>query len=366
DSVRPKRVWGGCERGDALMAGSRQPGYDNDDDDYGYGNNRNDLLDIIPERFSDEPTAEEEPQKGRGLLMGTALVGIAVAGAAAWFLFSGSSSPTVPQTGGVPTITADGTAYKVKPEEPGGMQVPNQDKQVYQRLNPNEAAAPQAASSMEKLLPDPGQPKAPPPPGSAEALAPPPAPTLDANAGSVSGIRPPSVLGTTPVAPTAAPAAVPSPVPTQQASVATTPPAALAAPTVAPAPAPAPVKAPAAPKPPPAVAPAPAPVPAFTPPSTPAAPAVATGVPSGSGTGPFTIQLAALRDEATARKTWQQMQQKYPALLGSLSLVVEKSDQGQKGVFYRVRGTGIPSEERARYVCAELSKDKVGCLFVGK
>lgn len=325
------------------MAGGRQPGYDNDEDDFGY-ENRNDLLDIIPERFSDEPVAEEEPQKGRALLMGAALVGIAVAGAAAWYLFSGSPSPEA-QMGGVPTISADG-AYKTKPDDPGGMQVPNQDKQVYQRLNPDDPAAQAQITGQpqpERVIAMPEQPKAPPavpptPVVSAET-APPPAPALTS--------RPPSVLSTP------APAAPSAQVTAPSVPVATTPPTALSSA----APAPAPVVAPKV------VAPAPVATPA--PVVAKAAPAPAA-VPAAGGTGPFTIQIAALRDEASARKTWQGLQQKYPALLGSLSLVIEKSDQGAKGVFYRVRGTGLPSEERARYVCSELSKDKVGCLFVGK
>jgi hypothetical protein len=35
---------------------------------------------------------------------------------------------------------------------------------------------------------------------------------------------------------------------------------------------------------------------------------------------------------------WKDTQTKYPALLGGLSLVIEKADLGQKGTFYRVRG----------------------------
>lgn len=345
------------------MTGGRQPGFDQDDDDYGYGNNRNDLLDIIPERFSDEPTAEEEPQKGRGLLMGAALVGIAVAGAAAWYLFSGSSTPQA-QVDGVPTIAATDDTYKVKPEQPGGMQVPNQDKQVYQRLNPADTTSPTATQQqqqqVERLLPTPAQPKAPPavdPMSESRAAmenTPPPAPALSTQPQATT--RPPSVLST------------PAPAPVAPAPVATTHPTALAPTTskpatIAAAPTPQATPAPATPAPAPQQKTAMVTPPA---PATPAAPAASAGVPSGSGTGPFTIQLAALRDEASARKVWQQMQQKYPALLGSLSLAIEKSDQGAKGVFYRVRGTGLPSEERARYVCAELSKDKVGCLFVGK
>ena len=53
-----------------------------------------------------------------------------------------------------PVIQAPDGPVKVKPEEPGGMQVPNQDKQVYQALEPTRAEP-----TVEQLLPPPEAPK---------------------------------------------------------------------------------------------------------------------------------------------------------------------------------------------------------------
>jgi hypothetical protein len=326
------------------MAG-RQSDFDDDEDGF---EPRNDLLDIIPDRLSEDMPMDDEPRRGRSILMGTALVGIAVAGAAAWFLFMGDSGSSTEGPVAAPTIPADSNPYKIRPANPGGMQVPNQDKTVYERLDPATDEGTEGETG-ERLLPEPPMPASPSilsvpssePPASqtatvpetaaqpsADRTTPPPAPTLGNGQMPSLGLTRPSGLNE------------------QQAETPATP-----APAAAPAPAPVPAK-PA----PVAAAPAPAPTPALAAPA--AAPAATTG--------PFTIQLAALRDEASARKMWKDTQTKYPALLGGLSLVIEKADLGQKGTFYRVRGTGLPSEARAREVCAALSKDKVGCLFVGK
>jgi hypothetical protein len=326
------------------MAG-RQSDFDDDEDGF---EPRNDLLDIIPDRLSEDMPMDDEPRRGRSILMGTALVGIAVAGAAAWFLFMGDSGSSTEGPVAAPTIPADSNPYKIRPANPGGMQVPNQDKTVYERLDPATDEGTEGETG-ERLLPEPPMPASPSilsvpssePPASqtatvpetaaqpsADRTTPPPAPTLGNGQMPSLGLTRPSGLTE------------------QQAETPATP-----APAAAPAPAPVPAK-PA----PVAAAPAPAPTPALAAPA--AAPAATTG--------PFTIQLAALRDEVSARKMWKDTQTKYPALLGGLSLVIEKADLGQKGTFYRVRGTGLPSEARAREVCAALSKDKVGCLFVGK
>jgi len=78
------------------------------------------------------------------------------------------------------------------------------------------------------------------------------------------------------------------------------------------------------------------------------------------------VQFAALRDDASARKMWDDLKSKHADLLGPLSPVIQKADLGSKGIFYRVRATGLPTDKAARALCDELSKRKVGCLFVGQ
>lgn len=291
-----------------------------------------DLLTIIPERMMPDEGPYDEPRKGRSLLMAAALIGLAVAGAAGYFML-GQSGGSADGKVAAPTIPASTDPYKVRPADPGGMQVPNQDKLVYERIDSTN----DAGSGVEKLLPEPVTPSA---------------PVLQA----------PAALQAPPVV--QAPAPVEAPVVAAETPVVPVPP--VLAPT-------APVSVVEAP-PQPVVAPAPvveAPKPAATKvEDKPASPngqvaAVVAGAPAVT-TGGYMIQLAALRDEASAKKSWANLQAKNPDLLGGLSLKIEKADLGEKGVFYRVRGAGIATEEKARSICTELTKRNVGCLFVGK
>lgn len=63
-----------------------------------------------------------------------------------------------PMSGEPPLITAETTPFKVRPENPGGMVIPHQDKLIYGRIAPDQQ------QPVEHLLPAPEQPIAPPPP----------------------------------------------------------------------------------------------------------------------------------------------------------------------------------------------------------
>jgi len=310
-----------------------------------------DLLNFVPERLTEDGDLGPNGSggKARSLLVAGALIGVAIAGAAGWYVLAGDTASDGKVS--APLIPADDTPYKVRPADPGGMQVPNQDKLVYDRLEPTGVERPE----VETLLPEPTAPSEPPavpedtarlPKAAGEGpMAPPPPPTLEGETAPSAGVRIPEE----PVAAAPEPQATPEP---------------AEAPAAQPAPAPAkPAEAPATPAAAPDAAPAPV-VKDTAPQPSPPAPAAkeATTAPGGD----YMVQLAALRSEDAARKSWQRLQGKYPDLLGGLSLVVGRADLGDKGIFYRVRATGLPSEEKAKDVCAQLAKDKVGCLFVGK
>lgn len=279
------------------------------------------------------------PRRKKGLLLVAVAAGVVMVGGAGWLLLSGGGGADGKLP--APTIVADQTPYKVRPADPGGMQVANQDKMVYERISPEEMQQP----GVEKLLPDPVAPKA---PELAESVR---------QGQAVVPTAPSTPPSLAPEVRAVAPAPAPVPAPVQA------PPQPAAPPPVMTMPAAPSSSAPSAPTftaPAPTQGQPPVPATAATAPKAPPVPA------KPAATGTYSVQLAALRDEVSVRKQWDGLQAKYPALLGSLSMGIERADLGNKGVFYRLRATGLPSEEAARTLCSELAKQKVGCLFVGK
>lgn len=314
----------------------------------------------------------------------------------------------------VPVIKAEGD-YKQKPEEPGGIDIPHQDMQVYQKLDqqgaePSQAEhlLPEAETPQPQLMPS-GGPSfsdnaaieaAHLPPTSAEASVP------QANSADSSGASPVIPASGLPGAAESAPAgAVASPEPavappsmpvatasssvsssgsgasavvTQlagaSASSAPSSPAGAAsgtaaAKTVSVAAAPAHVPSP------PAVAPAPsAPVaqqqPVAAVPAPTVQPKIQAQVRSSAAPTPVTsggrngvVQLASFPDRAVAEQMVEKMQAKYAAYLGGTKLRVVQADLGAKGVYYRIQSQQM-AESKAKDICSELKNLKAGCFVV--
>ena len=199
-----------------------------------------------------------------------------------------------------PIIRADNSPIKVAPENPGGIKIPHQDRSVYDRIS--GADDNNAAPDTEHLLPSPEEPI---------QMAPSqPAPAAQA----------------TPQTETPATAAVPTTVPE------TTPQ------TTAPE----------------TVVVQPAPVTAAKPVQEPAEKtAVATR-------GDYVVQLAAFRDEPSARAAYTKLQNKFPALKG-LSADIQRADLGSKGIYYRLRA-GYLSKADATALCGDLAAKKQACI----
>lgn len=89
----------------------------------------------------------EEPRSGRrGLLIAALVAGVAiVGGASAFWLSWGSGDGETPPA----LVQADPSPVKVRPEQPGGVTVPNEDKIVYERVSGGAETEP---PSQEKLL----------------------------------------------------------------------------------------------------------------------------------------------------------------------------------------------------------------------
>ncbi len=312
------------------------------------------IMDIIPERF--DADLDGGPRRGghTRLILSIAfgVLALAALGVAGRHLLVGDG-PQVQADASVPVIKPDDKPIKTKPEDRGGMAVPNQDKLVYQDLGKGDSQG-EGSAATEKLLPPAEKPQMPalkPSGDTASAAMPPPAAATEVPP------PPPAVNSAANETPKAAPA-----------------PSASASPTTAPA-APAQPSAPASAAPSgkggmpakqqvAAAAPAPAPAPAPPPaPATASPPAKAP--PAASGSGNYQVQLAAMKSEAEARAAWKKALAANKDLLGSLSEEVVRADLGAKGVYFRLRA-GPLDEAAAKTLCAELVKRNQVCIIARK
>lgn len=79
----------------------------------------------------------------------------------------------------------------------------------------------------------------------------------------------------------------------------------------------------------------------------------------------YQIQIAAVRSEDRAKSEWDRLSKKHGDLLGGYRLNVVRADLGpDKGIFYRLRAGPIAGEDVAKALCENLAKRKVGCLIV--
>jgi len=338
--------------------------------------------------------ARPEPKRHWGRWVSFAVVVVVGAGGG-WYYF-GDQFSIMDKENTVPVIRAEITPVKIKPADPGGMEVPDRDKLVYDRLNGEGAG-----TNVERLLPPPETPK----PIPDSQLQGSPSETNNTGLAALNAPEQPILSEPAPDQQNSSQAMVPesaTPEPQEEMAAAATP--------IPPADANAPVPlqpssdissavntatqdAPTAPPPPPAPV-----VPVETAPAspTPLQPAVAeplqsaaqettsTQTPSATvqptanstvtaaltatatpATTDYRIQLAALRTHERAETEWKRQKKAHPDILGALQLFVVRVDLGgDKGVFYRLRAGPLKDRATAKTLCGELAKRNVGCLVI--
>lgn len=279
------------------------------DNDRGYGYEPDEEDD---DYYTYDATDDDEDGRRRPIVI-LAIVALIVVFAGVVFLAYKQGLKQGAQ-GNPPVIRADDTPVKVAPANPGGMEFPHQDKTVYDRISGNEGK--QQGADGEHLLPSPEEPMAVKPAEPAPAQTAPAQPARNQTAANA---------------------------PVQQQGM----PSVTAAPT-------APVEQrPAAPQSPATVQPEPqaaAPVEEAAPAET--APAATAGG--------YVVQLAAFRDEPTARAEFRKLQKKHTGLAG-LTADIQKADLGAKGIYYRLRA-GYMDKTRAASLCAALKGEGQACL----
>jgi hypothetical protein len=211
---------------------------------------------------------------------------------------------------------ADGPS-KVKPDDPKGQPIPNQDIDAYRRVDPQAVPVP-----AERLMPPPATPRAPAAAAPQATPAPSPAPSISDTPSTVAGAP------STPAPAAPATASAPPPV------TSTAPPASEAtAPKIS---------------------------------DTGSGPTVATLVDSLSGPaagGGYRIQLASEKSEDSAKASWARLQKSHGDVLGNLRMQPGRVDLGDKGVWYRVQA-GPLEEKQAKDACAKLKARNTACVLL--
>ena len=248
--------------------------------------------------------------KGVGtVVLGLVIVGGGLGGAGYWFYNQGQPSQ---EEGKLPILLPDPLPIKLRPDDPGGMEVPHRDTTIYEQLDDTQPAD----QVVLQELPD--MPKAPdimPSPDSAAETGlieqTPEAEVAGAPPGEAATSKPAEVVA--PPAPSDAEKAIAAANTKEQAS------------------------------------------------------SSATQVMAGTGNmseQDFRIQLASVRDASGAEAEWKRLSSKNNDLLGNLQMFVKRTDLGDKGVFYRLQAGPLSDAAAAETLCGNLKQRNVGCLIV--
>ncbi len=255
---------------------------------------------IVPdpgEALDFEPVVRPPPKRMGKVKLFFSLVLLTVTGGGiVWYFFGDRLFGG--KDGGVPLVRAEEGPVKVRPENPGGMNVPDRDKLIYDRMQGMEVKPP-----VERLLPPP---EAPLPPPKAKKKPPPPAPAVPTTK-DVLAVKPPPL-------PPLLPGGGEKAKPVVEAK--------------------------------PAASPAPA---------APAGSVQPKAIFRVQLAAVRTMERAQ-QEWSRLRKKHSDLLEKF-----ELSVTKADLGPG-KGLFYRLRAGPLASEAAARDLCAKLAKRKVGCL----
>lgn len=243
-----------------------------------------------------------DPQITRMAVLAGGVVGVLLLGYGAYSLIGHG-----PRT--VPVIEADSRPVRVKPDNPGGMQI---------------------AGAEEQIMGGSGT-------GQADAMAPPPEvpepQVLQAQIQAAHQAAPP------PVQPAQPPALQPAQaVPSHAQPVSLSVPPAVAPPTISAMPEQRPQAAPVKPQ------------------------ATAHTAAVAPSTGGAQVQLAAMETEAAAMAEWQRLAKRMPDLMGSRHPAVERAERDGKAIF-RLRTGGFTDVAQATAFCTQVRSKGAGCTI---
>lgn len=292
-------------------------------------NNNDDFLDEFRQKLNSEPGESFEERKNeinrsKNVFIGT-VSGIALAAVVGWFVLSpryaGDNSTDIP------VVRRPQTAVKVQPAEPGGMEILNQDKSVYDIIEKKDTSAP----VVENLLPPPEEPQLPTVSAAAE-----PAPVVQ---------QAEEIIQVAEVKIAPAPEPRQAPAETAQKEEVTIAQTAAQTPAKVETPAPAKVETP-----------APAPAPKAE---------VKAEVKTVAVSGPWQVQLISSPNRKAVDSAWNNLIKKYPVLNGQ-PREIETADLGAKGTFYRLKAGGFAERAGADRLCNDIKALGGTCIVKKK
>ncbi|MDF1750338.1 MAG: SPOR domain-containing protein [Alphaproteobacteria bacterium] len=289
-----------------------------------------DELDRELGELSGEPGQGRQKSGLRLLPIAVGVISLLTLGGIIWYAYSqgvreGSETAA-------PLLAPEGTA-KEAPLDPGGREIAGTELGIYNRVSGDQETA-----SVERILPPPEEPRAPP----ADILQNAPAGTPNkAPAEPVAPVPPSTTDTTTATATTRAPVPAPDAVLAEP----TAPPPTVGSETEEVAAAPVQPEPPAQPK-----------------PTVQEAAPANTAAASSAGNG-WRIQIAALRNEADARAEWTKKQNANPDLLGKLAVQIQEATVNGT-TYYRIRGGPLADGDAAKALCVKMKAKGVGCIPV--
>ncbi len=315
-------------------------------------NKDDDFLDEFRQKLGGQDMENFEEKKNeinrsKNVFIG-AVSGIALAAVVGWFVLSPRYADAPDAE--LPVIRRPQNAVKVQPTEPGGMEILNQDKSVYDIIEKKDTSAP----VVENLLPPPEEPQLP-------VIAAQPETTVTDKV--TAQIQPTVVeqkveeiirVAEAPKPqPVQEPKTEPAPAPLSQAVSAQAPAQAQAQ-----AQAPGQAQAP-TPTPEPVVRPEPQPTP--QPKTTPAP----QPEPKAAAAGAWQVQLISSPNKTAMDSAWKNLVKKYPVLNGQPH-EIETADLGSKGTFYRLKAGAFADRSGADNLCNDLKALGGSCIVKKK
>jgi hypothetical protein len=291
--------------------------------------------------------------KGGGVIKMLLFIVISVVlGAGGWAFYGDNITSIMGSYGGkILVVRADIGPVKVRPEKPGGLQVPDRDKLVYKRIQ-NGGTEPKSQATVERLLPLPETPLPRPssiPLATAQLSVKAQSITIPKDINELDAVKPNEAPPLPPVAPPPPKLASKPPEPvilSKNKTPIIVPKSAITEPDIALEPIPK------------------LNITSKAAQNTKSLTDVKTSPMVIPSNDVYRVQLAAARNINAARKEWDRLRLKNLDVLGNLGSKITKYDSGANGIFYRLRAGPLTKDIDARALCKTLAKRKTGCLVI--